>query len=707
MAETVTDQRPIDAWLKNGDIVLSVGVVGVLMLMILPLPRVLLDLLLAFNLSLALIILFVSMYTLRPMEFSAFPSMLLLVTLFRLSLNIATTRLILLHGNEGADAAGQVIKTFGNFVVGGNYTVGLVVFAILIVINFVVITKGAGRIAEVAARFMLDAMPGKQMSIDADLNAGLIDEKEARRRRKAVSQEADFYGAMDGASKFVRGDAVAAILIILVNIVGGLIIGVLQQGMGLMAAAQNYTLLTVGEGLVAQIPALIISTSAGIVVSRAAADANLGTEVTRQILVHPRAIMGAASIIFLFGLMPGLPHLAFLILAAAIGFMGYTAQKSKEAMTAVEVKETTKSPAPPTPEKQDWIVPLDLMELNVGYGLIPLVDEAQGGELLKRISAIRKQLALELGFVIPAIHIRDNLQIKANEYIILIKGIEVGRGDLLPDHYLAMNPSGTDRGINGILTKEPCFGLPALWITEKEKERAQVAGYTVVDAPSVIATHLTEILRNHAHELLGRQEVQQLIDRYGKEMPKVVEELIPHLLPLGGVVKVLCNLLRERVPIRDLRTILETLADTAPTTKDPDLLTEAVRQSLARTITRQYQTADRTLPVISIDPILDQRIAASIQPSGPSSVLALDPLLAQKIILKIRQAVEQVSMKGTPPVILCSPMIRPHLRKLIERFIPNLVVLSSSEIVSPVKIQAIETVKVSDGPESGGVPRAN
>lgn len=697
MAGAVTQEAPAGSWLKNGDIVLSLGVVGILMLMILPLPRVLVDLLLAFNLSLALIVLFVSMYTLRPMEFSAFPSVLLLVTLFRLALNIATTRLILLHGSEGGDAAGQVIKTFGNFVVGGNYTVGLVVFAILVVINFVVITKGAGRIAEVAARFMLDAMPGKQMSIDADLNAGLIDEKEARRRRKAVSQEADFYGAMDGASKFVRGDAIAAILIIFVNIIGGLIIGVLQQGMSFMAAAQNYTLLTIGEGLITQIPALIISTSAGIVVSRAAAESNLGAEVTRQILVHPRAIMGAASIIFLFGLMPGLPHLAFLTLAAGIGYLGYTAQKVKDEAAAAEAKPAAKETAAPMiPEKQEWIVPLDLMELNVGYGLISFVDEAQGGELLKRITAIRKQLALELGFVVPPIHIRDNLQIKPNEYLILIKGVEVARGDLLPGHYLAMNPSGIDRGIGGIETKEPCFGLPALWITEKEKERAQTAGYTVVDAPSIVATHLTEILRSHAHELLGRQEVQQLIERFGKETPKVVEELIPTLLSLGGVVKVLGNLLRERVPIRDLRTILETLADTAPTTKDPDLLTESVRQALGRTITRQHQASDRTLPVIGIDPLLDQRIASSIQQTGQGAVLTLDPLLAQKILLRIRQAVEQVSMKGTPPVVLCSPMIRPHLRKLVERFIPNLVVLSSSEVVSPIRIQSIETVKVTD-----------
>jgi flagellar biosynthesis protein FlhA len=697
MAETITQEKPVGSWLRNGDIVLSLGVVGILMLMILPLPRVLLDLLLAFNLSLALIILFVSMYTLRPVEFSAFPSVLLLVTLFRLALNIATTRLILLHGNEGIDAAGQVIKTFGSFVVGGNYTVGLVVFSILIVINFVVITKGAGRIAEVAARFMLDAMPGKQMSIDADLNAGLIDEKEARRRRKAVSQEADFYGAMDGASKFVRGDAIAAIMIILVNIIGGLIIGVLQQGMSFMAAAQNYTLLTIGEGLIAQIPALIISTAAGIVVSRAAAESNLGAEVTRQILVHPRAIMGAASIIFLFGLMPGLPHLAFLTLAAGVGYLGYTAQKiQKETATAEEAKSTAQETAAPVPEKQEWIVPLDLMELNVGYGLISLVDEAQGGELLKRITAIRKQLALELGFVVPPIHIRDNLQMKPNEYLILIKGVEVARGDLLPGHFLAMNPSGLNRGVTGIETKEPCFGLPALWITETEKERAQMTGYTVVDVPSVVATHLTEILRSHAHELLGRQEVQQLMERFGKEAPKLVEELIPNLLPLGAVVKVLCNLLRERVPIRDLRTILETLADTAPTIKDPDLLTESVRQALARTITRQHQASDRTLPVIGIDPLLDHRIASSIQQTGQGSILTLDPLLAQKIILRIRQAVEQVSMKGTPPVVLCSPMIRPHLRKLVERFIPNLVILSSSEVVSPVRIQSIETVKVTD-----------
>lgn len=697
MAETVTQEAQVGSWLKNGDIVLSLGVVGILMLMILPLPRVLLDLLLAFNLSLALVVLFVSMYTLRPMEFSAFPSVLLLVTLFRLALNIATTRLILLRGNEGIDAAGQVIKTFGSFVVGGNYTVGLVVFAILIVINFVVITKGAGRIAEVAARFMLDAMPGKQMSIDADLNAGLIDEKEARRRRKAVSQEADFYGAMDGASKFVRGDAIAAILIIFVNIVGGLIIGVLQQGMSFMAAAQNYTLLTIGEGLIAQIPALIISTSAGIVVSRAAAESNLGAEVTRQILVHPRAIMGAASIIFFFGLMPGLPHLAFLTLAAGMGYLGYTAQKNQTETIAAETKAASpKEAALAVPEKQEWIVPLDLMELNVGYGLISFVDEAQGGELLKRITAIRKQLALELGFVVPPIHIRDNLQIKPNEYLILMKGVEVARGDLLPGHLLAMNPAGVDRGVTGIETKEPCFGLPALWITEKEKERAQMAGYTVVDIPSIVATHLTEILRGHAHELLGRQEVQQLVERFGKEAPKLVEELIPILLPLGGVVKVLSNLLRERVPIRDLRTILETLVDTAPATKDPDLLTEAVRQALARTITRQYQTPDRTLPVIGIDPLLDQRIASAIQQTGQGTVLTLDPLLAQKILLRIRQAVEQVSMKGTPPVVLCSPMIRPHLRKLVERFIPNLVILSSSEVVSPIRIQSIETVKVID-----------
>ena len=679
----------------NADIVLSLGVVTILVVMVMPLPRFLIDLFLAFSFSLSLLILFVSMYVLRPVDFSTFPSVLLFVTLYRLGLTIATTRSILLHGHEGLDAAGQVIKAFGGFVVGGNYAVGVIVFIILVVINFVVITKGAGRIAEVSARFMLDAMPGKQMSIDADLNAGMIDEKEARRRRQAIAQEADFYGAMDGASKFVRGDAIASILMIVVNIVGGLGIGVVQKGMEIGQAAQNYTLLTIGEGLVTQIPALLLSTAAGIIVSRAASETNLGTEVTRQILLHPRAIMGAAGIIVLMGLIPGLPHLALLSLGSAFGYIGFAAEKTQKNAEQVKIEEAQRPLK--LPEKVEGSAPFDLMELNVGYGLIPLVDDRQGGELLKRITSLRNQLAMELGILVPPVHIRDNLQLKQNEYLILIKGSDVARGELLAGHLLAMSPSGMSSGIiPGIVTKEPCFGLPALWIDPADKDRAQQAGYTVVDLASVLATHITEVVRNHAHELLGRQETQALLDQFKKDSPKVVEELVPVLLPLGALVKVLGNLLRERVPIRDLRTILETLADVALSIKDPDMLTEYVRQSLARSITKQYQTADRTLPVIHLDPRLDQQIAATIHQTPQGAYLTLDPVIAQKVIAAIRHAIERVTSRGASPVLLCSPAIRPHLRKLIERAYPTVAILSSSEIVPQVQLQSLETVRIAD-----------
>ncbi len=695
MSQAISQTGSIDRIGKNGDAVMALGVVGILLLMILPTPPFLLDLLLAFSVSSALVILFVSLHTIKPVEFSAFPSILLIITLFRLALNIATTRSILLNGNTGVGAAGKVIMTFGNLMIGGNYAVGLVVFLILVVINFVVITKGAGRIAEVAARFMLDAMPGKQMSIDADLNAGLINEKEARKRREDISREADFYGAMDGSSKFVRGDAIAAILIIVVNIIGGFAIGIFQQGMDVATAIQNYTLLSIGDGLVGQIPALIISTASGIVVTRAASESNLGTDVTRQMMIHPSALMGAAAIVFIFGMIPGLPHLAFIFLAGGIGYVGYSAKQAEEKAKAHPVQATAKTPKPPN--KDEWIVPLDLMELNVGYGLISLVDEEQDGDLLKRITAIRRQLALELGFVVPPIHIRDNLQVKPNEYLIVVKGVEVSRGEVLPRHFLAMNPTGIEQhGIDGIPTKEPCFGLHALWITEKEKEKAQMEGFTVVDVPSVMATHITEVIRNHASELIGRQEVQHLLDQFGKENPKVIEELIPNLLPLGGVVKVLGNLLRERVPIRDLRTILETLADAAPITKETGQLTEYCRQALARSITKQYQDTDGTLSVISIDPRLDMMIAEAIQQTGQGGKVTIDPLLSQKIVLRIRQASEQVAMKGHHPIVLSSPTIRFHLRKMLERFIPNLVVLSSNEIASHAKLQSVETVRLTD-----------
>src|SRR5574340_681029 len=530
-----TTSVPTTSLVKHPDILMSVGVVAILMVMLIPLPRFFLDLLLSFNVTLSIIILLVGMQVRRPLEFSVFPSILLMVTLLRLALNIASTRLILLHGNEGVAAAGEVIRAFGNFVVGGNYTVGLVVFTILVIINFVVITKGAGRVAEVAARFTLDAMPGKQMSIDADLNAGLINDKEARQRRKEIAQEADFYGAMDGASKFVRGDAIAAVVITLVNILGGLTIGVLQQGMTLAAAAQTYTLLTVGEGLVAQLPALIVSTAAGIVITRAASEVNLGFEITRQVLISPKAVGTAAGILLALGLVPGLPHLAFLALGGMTAWMAYQINEQQKA------DETTPSQTVPQVKAEEagtQVVPLDLMEVQVGYGLINLVDGGRGGGLLDRIKGLRRQFAEQMGFVLPPIHIRDNLQLRPNEYATLLKGVELAKSEVMPAHVLAIDPGTAQRGIiHGLSTKEPAFGLPAMWVPEQEHERAQMAGYTVVDPGSAIATHLSELIKRHAHELLGRQEVQGLLDQLGKNHPKLVEEVIPNLIPLGTLVR--------------------------------------------------------------------------------------------------------------------------------------------------------------------------
>ncbi|MCX5724591.1 MAG: flagellar biosynthesis protein FlhA, partial [Nitrospirae bacterium] len=541
--------------IKHPDILLSLGVVGVIMVMLLPLPRFLLDLLLAFNITVSVIILLVGLQVRRPIEFSAFPSVLLMVTLLRLSLNIASTRLILLHGNEGAGAAGEVIRAFGNFVVGGNYTVGLVIFAILVIINFVVVTKGAGRVAEVAARFTLDAMPGKQMSIDADLNAGLINETEARRRRREIAEEADFYGSMDGASKFVRGDATAAVIIVFVNIVGGLTIGILQQGMSPALAAQTYTLLTVGEGLVAQIPALIVSTAAGIIVTRAASDGDLGSDILGQVLVSPKAVGTAAGILLALGLIPGLPHLAFLGLGGGAAWLAYRLSQQREQAATEAAVPTAAAKAE---ESAPQVAPLDLMEVQVGYGLIGLVEGTHGTALLERIKGLRKQFAETMGFLLPPIHIRDNLQLRPNEYAVMLKGVELSKSEVLPSHVLAIDPGTAQRGvIQGVVTKEPAFGLPALWVPESSREQAQLAGYTVVDASSAIATHLSEIIKRHGHELLGRQEVQSLLDEISKVHPKLVEELIPTLLSLGSVVRILGNLLREGIPIRDLRSILE------------------------------------------------------------------------------------------------------------------------------------------------------
>ena len=674
---------------KNSDIFMAVALIGILALMIIPLPSFMLDIFLACNMTIALAILLIGLYTEQPLDFSVFPSLLLVTTLFRLSLNIASTRLILLHGNEGADAAGTVIMSFGQFVVGGNYVVGAVIFLILVIINFVVITKGAGRVAEVAARFTLDAMPGKQMAIDSDLAAGMINESEARARRSRISREADFYGSMDGASKFVRGDAVAGILIMLVNLFGGFIIGVWQKGMPLEAALTNYSLLTVGEGLMAQIPALIISTAAGIIVTRTADEKNFGHELTGQFLNYPKAFYVVSGFLFALALVPGLPHLAFFVLsgiAYLVGMMAKEKEKNVEAAT-----ESTGLQGEPALEQIGAIKPLDILELEVGYGLVPLVDAGREGELLDRIRSIRRQFAMKMGFVVPPVHIHDNLQLKPYEYNILIKGAKVGGGELT-GQLLAMDAGIKSGEVEGVATTEPVFGLPAVWIKPSERDQAQLYGYTVVDNSTIIATHISEIIKKHGHELLGRQELQQLIDNLAATCPKVVDELVPSLLNLGTVLHVVKNLLKENVSIRDFRTILESLADYAPLTKEPEMLTEFVRQALGRNIVEQYRHEDDTLYILTIDRNIEEIIADGIQNSGQESFLAIEPSTAQKIITEIRNGMEKFNQTGASPVLIASPSIRRHVKKLTERFMPSLAVISHNEIPPNIKIQSLGVV---------------
>ncbi len=673
------------------------AVVAIMIIMVMPLPAGFMDILLATNISLSLLVFLLSLYIYKPLDFPVFPSLLLLTTLFRLSLNIASTRLILLHGHEGAGAAGKVIMGFGQFVVGGNYVVGAIVFAILVIINFVVITKGAGRIAEVAARFTLDAMPGKQMAIDADLNAGLIDETQARQRRQEIAKEAEFYGAMDGASKFVRGEAIAGLIIMAINVIGGFIIGVFQQDLAVDAAAQSYTLLTIGDGLVSQIPALIISTAAGILVSRAASEASMGSEFIRQFAVQPEALAVTSGIVFFFGMIPGLPTLPFSVMAVGFGTLAYIAYREK-ARKIVEKKEEESIPAVPdapepgSQEEVENLLTLDILELEVGYGLIPLVDEEQGGDLLDRIRSIRRQFAQEMGLIIPPLHVRDNLQIDPGAYIILIKGVDIAKGELMIGHLLAMNPGHVKREVEGIPTTEPAFGLPALWIPESKREEAQLAGYTVVDPSTVIATHLAEVIRTHADELLGRQEVQNLLDALAKNHPKAVEEAT-NLLSLGAIQKVLQNLVRERVSIRDLLTITETLADYAPMTKDPDILTEYVRQKLGRAIVKPLLGEGNTLDVITVDPVVEDQLRNSLQQTEHGSYLALDPATGQRIVESAQKKVEEAAAKGYQPVILCNPAVRRHMKKLIERFIPNVTVLSHSELPAEIKLKSIGVIR--------------
>ncbi len=682
--------------IQRSDIQMAVGVIAIMLVMVIPLPAFLLDGLLSFSFIISLIILLTSLYIKNPLEFSTFPSLLLLTTLFRLSLNIASTRLILLHGNEGVGAAGHVIKSFGQFVIGGNYIVGFIVFIILVIINFVVITRGSGRIAEVAARFTLDAMPGKQMSIDADLNAGIIDEKEARKRRELIAREADFYGAMDGASKFVRGEAIAGLLIILINIVGGLIIGILQYKMSISMAAQTYTILTIGDALVAQIPALMISTAAGIIVSRAAAEHSMGRELNKQFKVQPHALILSACILFCLGLIPGLPHFPFITLSVLFGTLGYFVMKEQRSMAQKRIEEEHKVSLPQTQEQIESLLMVDRLELEVGYGLIPIVDEEQNGDLLERIRAIRRQFATELGIIVPPLRVKDNLQLKPGDYRILIKGNEVAKGEMMIGYVMALSSGEMKKDLEGIPTKEPVFGMPALWISEKKKDEAVFKGYTVVDIPTIMATHLSEVIRSHADELLSRQDVQKLLDRLSQQFPKAVEELTPNLLPLGVIQKVLQNLLKERVPIRDLLTIVEALADYAPITKNPDILTEYVRQRLARSIVKQYETPDGILPVIALDQGVEDILREKVQKEEYGIALSLEPNLVHKIIVSLNQVLERCLHLNYQPVLLCSPVIRRHLRRLLERFFPNLVVLSHSELIPQIKIQSLGTVSLGE-----------
>ena len=667
---------------KEG-IFVAIALIGVLGLMLLPLPPLALDFFLSMSIALSVVILITSIFVNKPLDFSIFPSLLLLTTLFRLSLNIATTKLVLLRGNEGIDAAGQVVKSFGNFVVSGNYTVGIIIFTIIVVINFVVITKGAGRIAEVAARFTLDAMPGKQMAIDADLNSGLIDETEARRRRSIISQEADFYGAMDGASKFVRGDAIAGLVITGINILGGFIIGVLQLGLPFGEAAKTYTLLTVGDGLVSQIPALLVSSAAGIVVSRAGSESDLGKDLTRQLLVNPKTLATTSAVLFVFGLIPGLPHVPFLMISAIMGGMAFFLKEQD----SKSVQEEQSAGLKEEPQIESFLE-VDPLTLEIGYGLIPLVEGE--GELLNKIKGMRRQLAGDLGFVVPPIHIKDNLQLRPHEYFLLVKGIEIARGEILSDHWLAVGTGDAEK-INGVPTKEPAFGLPALWIEAKEIEKAQMAGYMVVDLATVIATHITELLKKHGWELLTRSEVQSLLDRTAKTYPKIVDELIPSHMTLGGVQRVLQNLLREQVPIKDLVTILETLLDFSPSVKEMDQLTEHVRQSLSRYLTKQYEGQDGHIPVLVLDPRFEKPIYESIQSGGS---------ISPDLISKLLRAMEKILGKGVKseaqPVLVCSAHIRRFIRRFADKFLPSVAVLSNAEISPSAKLYTLGMVRYED-----------
>ncbi len=675
--------------MKFGDVFVAIAVISIIITIIIPVPKGALDVLLSLNISLALLILLTAMYIEDVLSFSVFPSLLLLTTLFRLSLNISTTRYILTEGD-----AGNVIEAFGNFVIQGNAPVGFIIFLIIIIIQFVVITKGAERVAEVAARFTLDAMPGKQMAIDADLNSGLINEQEARDRRKEIQQEADFYGAMDGSSKFVKGDAIAGIIITVLNIGAGFAIGILSKHLSFTQALSKYTLLTVGDGLVSQIPALLISTATGIVVTRAASDSNMGQDVIKQLFgAYPRVmfIIGGVLIFFAFTALPTIPFIILATVFIGIGFKVRSEIKQniekKEEVTEEEVEEIRK------PENVMELLQVEDIELEFGYGIIPLADVNQGGDLLDRIVMIRRQIALELGLIVPMVRLRDNIQLKPNEYVIKIKGVEISKGELLFDHYLAMDSGAIQEEVEGIDTVEPAFGLPAKWVTEHNRERAEILGYTVVDPPTVIATHLTEIIKRNSFELLGRQDVKVLIDNVKEEHPALVDEVVPKVLSIGDVQKVLANLLKEQITIRDMVTILETLADYSPITRDHDMLTEYVRQKMSRYITKKYVN-NNFLKVITVEGQLEQKIMDSINQTETGSYLSLEPSVVQKILNSIVTNIEALTMMGEQPIILTAPIVRIYLKRLTEQVTNELIVLSYNEIDSKTDIESVGMVSL-------------
>ena len=688
MAVGLAQKKPakLEYVAKHSDLFVAIAAVAVMGMMVIPMPSWALDLLLTINILGAVAILLTTVYATEPLQFASFPAMLLITTVFRLALAISATRLILLYGEAGA-----IINAFGAVVVGGNYVVGVVVFAILILIQFIVITNGAGRVAEVAARFTLDAMPGKQIAIDADLNTGIIDEDEARRRRDAIGKEAGFYGAMDGASKFVRGDAVAAVVMILINMLGGFIVGVVQRHLDFASALQTYTLLTVGQGLVIQIPALLISTASGLMVTKVASEDNLGKELATQLFAQPKALGATAVIAGALALAPGLPKLPFLLVAAVGGIMVYLLKQQAQ---GVRRQEPAKSEAPRAPESMADLLGVDAIEVELGYGIIPLADSKQGGDLLERITAVRRHAALDTGLLVPAVRVRDNMQLKPNDYRVKLRGIEIASGQVYPGRLLAMNPGTATGSLQGIETVEPAFGLPAIWISETQQAEAESGGYTVVDPLTVMITHLTELIRKHAAEILTRQDTQTMIETVKRDSPAVVEEMIPQALGIGEVQKTLQNLLSERVCIKDLVTILEALADAAKITKDTDLLTDYVRQALARQITKQCQSDDGPVRAFTLDPDLEQMMAEGLRQTETGVHLILDPDLVRQILEATRAQVERMTAMGYQPVALCSPRVRVHYRRLVEGMAPALSVLSYNEIYSGATLETVGMVSL-------------